>query len=590
VMAGKFGIQVAGTFANACTNAVVTNNIIGSADITQAITCYGISATYTNNLLIQGNEILGPPTGMSGFYVGTPIGISISSGVTGLTIKNNVIHDIYSLDPTIPATGIYYASNSTTQTEISNNLLYNIKSVGSSTSFNGANTAGIYINTGGNFKIQHNSIWLEGSYLNMTTPAVSVCVIIRNSITNIDFRNNILKNSSQLLPGGTAASKSYCIAVGNSPSAFNTLDYNDYYCDGVGAVLASYNSVDKATLAAWQSATGLDAHALNIDPVFTSATNLLPTTTAMPKAGTYIPTLPTDFAGVIRTNPPDMGAYEFSPTPVVTTTAATNILPHSATLNGTINPTSLDVNVYFDYGLTSSYGTTVNGTPFLVNGGLPLSINAPIAGLLPLTTYHFRIRAVTFGAITVYGSDMTFTTTSGIPENFTISGEIGGGASPCLNASNTITVAGNGSYFSVQPGSSVTFIAWQRILFKPGASVLSGAYMHGYISFGTYCNTPSLPSVTTGEEEAPSNTGLELANFSIYPNPTTGNFTLVQKGVKLYDNVNVEVYSIRGEKVAAEHMIGEKSHEFGFNTMPTGLYFVKVVADGYVETLKLVKL
>jgi hypothetical protein len=51
----------------------------------------------------------------------------------------------------------------------------------------------------------------------------------------------------------------------------------------------------------------------------------------------------------------------------------------------------------------------------------------------------------------------------------------------------------------------------------------------------------------------------------------------------------VEVYSMNGEKVLTEKMIGEKKHEFRFSEMPNGLYFIKVVADDYNETIKLVK-
>ena len=82
---------------------------------------------------------------------------------------------------------------------------------------------------------------------------------------------------------------------------------------------------------------------------------------------------------------------------------------------------------------------------------------------------------------------------------------------------------------------------------------------------------------------------LSLASFTLYPNPTNGNFTLVQNGEKTYGTVKVEVYSMSGEKVLTERMIGEKKHEFRFSEIPAGLYFVKVVADDYVETIKLVK-
>ena len=46
---------------------------------------------------------------------------------------------------------------------------------------------------------------------------------------------------------------------------------------------------------------------------------------------------------------------------------------------------------------------------------------------------------------------------------------------------------------------------------------------------------------------------------------------------------------MNGAKVLTENMVGEKSHEFRFADLPGGLYFVKVVADNYVETIKLVK-
>ena len=64
----------------------------------------------------------------------------------------------------------------------------------------------------------------------------------------------------------------------------------------------------------------------------------------------------------------------------------------------------------------------------------------------------------------------------------------------------------------------------------------------------------------------------------------------MQKGVKFYNNVKVEVYSLHGEKIMTETMIGEKKHEFRLPDIVTGLYFVKIVADDYVETIKLVKL
>ncbi len=93
--------------------------------------------------------------------------------------------------------------------------------------------------------------------------------------------------------------------------------------------------------------------------------------------------------------------------PVVTTNPATLIASFSATLNGSVNPHGLTTIVYFQYGPTSSYGST---TPVQPQGGSRFrNISANLSGLSASTTYHFRIVAIN-SAGTRYGSDRTFTT------------------------------------------------------------------------------------------------------------------------------------------------------------------------------------
>jgi hypothetical protein len=115
--------------------------------------------------------------------------------------------------------------------------------------------------------------------------------------------------------------------------------------------------------------------------------------------------------------------------------------------------------------------------------------------------------------------------------------------------------------------------------------------MHGYIhTTGPWCGAKEavLPETSAQEDTQPA-VAFEQARFSLFPNPTTGNFTLVQKGDRQFGTVKVEIYTMNGERVMTEQMIGEKKHEFRFSEVPTGLYFVKIVADDYVETIKLIK-
>jgi phosphodiesterase/alkaline phosphatase D-like protein len=109
------------------------------------------------------------------------------------------------------------------------------------------------------------------------------------------------------------------------------------------------------------------------------------------------------------------GASTFTtpPMPTVTTTAATSITSDKATLRGNINTNGGQVaSPYFEYGTTTSYGVIdSNISPSFVSGTNPVEVTTNLTGLLPNTTYHYRIFANQAGMPTkTYGSDMTFTT------------------------------------------------------------------------------------------------------------------------------------------------------------------------------------
>jgi alpha-galactosidase-like CBM13-containing protein len=93
--------------------------------------------------------------------------------------------------------------------------------------------------------------------------------------------------------------------------------------------------------------------------------------------------------------------------PIVTTNAATNVASHSATLNGLLNPHGLSTSVNFQYGTTTSYGST---TPTQTRtGNTYRNISANISGLMSNHIYHFRMKATNMAG-TRFGNDRTFTT------------------------------------------------------------------------------------------------------------------------------------------------------------------------------------
>lgn len=92
----------------------------------------------------------------------------------------------------------------------------------------------------------------------------------------------------------------------------------------------------------------------------------------------------------------------------VTTLAATNITNTNATLHGLASSQGYSILCGFEYGYTTSYGTTKyfnsGYTPFITY------YSVGIDGLIPETVYHFRAFAYD-GANYYYGADAEFTTT-----------------------------------------------------------------------------------------------------------------------------------------------------------------------------------
>ncbi len=160
-----------------------------------------------------------------------------------------------------------------------------------------------------------------------------------------------------------------------------------------------------------------------------------------------------------------------------TTLSATNATSSSATLAGSctaagggISPTPVTTLFYFEYGLTTNYGSTTPGVfsdPTL--GG---KYFIPITSLAPSTTYHFRaavyhhLEFIDNFPGTVYGGDLTFTTPAN-PTTLVVSN---------LNDSGPGSLRATVAIYA--PGSTVTFapnLSGQTITLTTGQIVLTNS-------------------------------------------------------------------------------------------------------------------
>ena len=101
--------------------------------------------------------------------------------------------------------------------------------------------------------------------------------------------------------------------------------------------------------------------------------------------------------------------------------------------------------IYFDYGPTNAYGTTVSGSGSSSSASVDTAVSASPTGLTLGATYHYRVRLTEIGTGTSYaGADMVFTT--GTPQ---IAVETDGGL-PLVDAVGRLELG------SVAPGATVT--------------------------------------------------------------------------------------------------------------------------------------
>jgi hypothetical protein len=104
--------------------------------------------------------------------------------------------------------------------------------------------------------------------------------------------------------------------------------------------------------------------------------------------------------------------------PEAVTGAASGVGQSTATLGGTVNPEGAETTCLFEYGTSTSYGSSVPCSAAAGSGSSAVAVGASLSGLAAGTTYHFRVVATNSGG-TMSGADATFTTTAAPVEKTT---------------------------------------------------------------------------------------------------------------------------------------------------------------------------
>jgi phosphodiesterase/alkaline phosphatase D-like protein len=269
-----------------------------------------------------------------------------------------------------------------------------------------------------------------------------------------------------------------------------------------------------------------------------------------------------------------------------TTTPATGISTTGATLNGSINANNASTVVSFEYGTTTSYGTNVTAMQSPVTGTTATMVSYALSGLIPNTTYHYRVKGVNTAG-TTNGIDLTFTTLAVVPTVTTSSATLitttGATLNGSINANNASTVVSFEYGLTTNYGTSVT--AMQSPLSGTTATAVSYG-LTGLVPNTTYhyrVVCVNVAGTVIGQDQSFSTaiaSGLnetKVDALSIYPNPASEGF-YIQAGE---NTTRVYITDLSGGLVLTQQ-VTEKSY-INISKLPKGVYIVK--ANGLVGKL-----
>jgi len=234
-------------------------------------------------------------------------------------------------------------------------------------------------------------------------------------------------------------------------------------------------------------------------------------------------------------------------------------------------------------GTDPGYG---NGMPITVTPGklVMLDINLENLDLADGVNYiYFRTWAGFWSQ--TYAHEYCRNCTSILIQNITVQE----GESRCYEEVGTIVTGGDGTYFHVESGATANLVAEQNVRMLAGTHFKHGSDVHVLIaSGGTYClNHMSKPASIVQQTDEQTEALPAFSDFyRIYPNPTSGVFTLELRDSGSWSQISVDVYNSIGKKMRHEEVTIHQRYDFNISDLPTGIYFIKVLRDGTFDMAK----
>lgn len=555
---------------------MIANNIIGSAVDSISIGNIGISLQNAINIDVSMNTIFNLSLGNN------PIGMFLGADFTNAMVSANKIHSIiYSGTSGYGGKGIRIETlNSNSNIWVVNNAIYNIGGDSWSSLSGDANVGIQVLGATGGISFYYNSVKLFGNW-DRSTATLSSAIYFSATATNIDLRNNVFSNS--ITNNTNTGSFAYAIAIEAATTTFTNINYNNYFANGVQAMLGRNTTLNVSDLVAWQALTLSDVNSISANPLFTSTSDLMPLPgSPLFNAGLPLAGFNTDINGNLRgTLKTSIGAYEAVSATINPNSFVFDIaLPTNAVTNVVWNDATAITSI-----MNTSNSTTLLASNYSVVGNV-LTINSSYLATVLTATGDSVVLSIAFNA----GNNVTFT----------------------VNAINTISAVlspDTATYIVNEPADAVTNITWNSAssvvsiidnsttpytLTTSDYTIVGNVLTINQSYLATKLPTAGMSVILTvnfnvgnsATFTVNSTTTVGVENHSIefncYPNPSNGQFN-----IQVSETLNMRVFDVKG-KLVSSRVIETGNTEINLTHLPSGIYVVSLSNQFKTESFRIV--
>lgn len=348
---GGYGISVFGLISNLASNIVISENVIYDFHSN------GVYLRETNGAIVRRNHFdkrTSNVTSVNAIQVAQAANINTS-------IYDNFIKVSQQSNGTMNFRGIYLFNG--TGHKVYNNVIYDVN-------LTSGNFTAIEVRTDSTApEISFNTISLEnqagstGDLFGIKEELSNTGSILRNNMISIT------QNTS-----GIAAA----IVLGSNSSLTNAINSNFNNLWVPNAYVGMKNSLTPVvypSIVNWRAVTNQDMNGISKDPIFISSVLTIPTNVAADNAGAMISYIPNDVLGYVRSNPPDIGAYEFLQVGISKLTSNSFVIyPNPATSLITADPAGINSG-RMELVIYNSMGQKVFSENVLINKGEKIKID-----------------------------------------------------------------------------------------------------------------------------------------------------------------------------------------------------------------------